>query len=53
MILNLLLILALIGLVLYLIVQFIPMPAPAKQVIVVVGIILMLVVSLRALGVWF
>jgi hypothetical protein len=50
---NLLLILAVIGLVLWLITSYVPMPAPAKQVVIVVGVILMLVVSLRALGIWF
>lgn len=50
---SLLITLAVIGLILYLIVTFIPMPAPAKQVVVVVGVILMLVVALRGLGIWF
>ena len=53
MILNLLIMLAVIGLVLWLITSFVPMPAQAKTVVIVVGVIIMLVVALRGLGIWF
>jgi O-antigen ligase len=52
-ILGLLIALAIIGLVLYAIIALIPMPEVAKNIVIAVGVILMLIVVLRALGVWF
>ncbi len=47
---NLILVLAIVGFVLYLIVTFIPMPAPFKQVIVVLVVIVLVVWLLQLIG---
>jgi hypothetical protein len=43
---------ALIGLVCWLLIYFIPMPEPFPRIIIVCGIILCVVVILKVLGVW-
>lgn len=49
---SLLITLAVVGVILWLVLTYIPMPAPIKQVIIVVAVICIVVYVLRAFGVW-
>ncbi len=48
---GLVLVLALVGFILYLVVTYIPMPAPFRQVIIVAVVILLIVWMLSATGI--
>jgi hypothetical protein len=48
---SLFLSIALMGLIVYLIVTYIPMPAPFKQIIVVIALIFLILYLMRVLGI--
>ncbi len=48
---SLILTLALVGFILWLVVTYIPMPAPIKQVIIVLVVILLIIYLMGALGI--
>jgi peptidoglycan/LPS O-acetylase OafA/YrhL len=47
---NLILGLALLGLLVYLIITYIPMPAPFKNVIVVIAVVFLILIVMHAVG---